>query len=574
MLIDALMTLGKTTGTIQAAAETDSLISMFVSRGRKEQYERIIEYCREHGLSCLILPSVYETCPRFSGEHGTEWQERIKRPYRRGASASTIHAELADELPCLENGPCPYEEAWDFDSDEIDVLVGYYGHAHNPSVISGRHPVFDEFPTAFTTTFSDSPNNDHSPFAQSITTFLQREDDLPFENFIDLLAARGSDDERWLEAASWFNENSPQNEALAFEEAGHSLAPLAVYTILYGVENDLGNGLESVSLPERGRGVFNRGESEITLLRPPNLRSGRGLVALDGTPVPSMWRTVLGRSLHHHRVLSNHERREYVRDALNLTLVRSTDDIKPYSSGAYVNVDEDASLLDWIGTTYNRKPALITAKDAKDEYHEAENIDFRLVGPDEVTEESCVRAAKHYGNILGSNDFRQERLGVVIGSRHFGDDFIKKWSALMDHGVERSGKGKWLTYGPIGDKVLRYMREYQTLQAAMRFGRDGQGAVVFVHTNTLPDWIPTKEGEIHSDGMREVVRAMRDLKQARTSEVASEVTVSERQVRIHLQTLADRGHVSRTEEGRGITWWDDGLHRISDYGIPPINLPT
>lgn len=105
-----------------------------------------------------------------------------------------------------------------------------------------------------------------------------------------------------------------------------------------------------------------------------------------------------------------------------------------------------------------------------------------------------ARAAKHYGDLLGSNEFDTERLGAVVGSRHYGDTFIEKWAAFAGEGTERAddtpdGKGDNLAYTGFGNETYEHMTANQTLQAAMRFGRDGRGTVVYVHTDTLPDWV-------------------------------------------------------------------------------------
>lgn len=53
----------------------------------------------------------------------------------------------------------------------------------------------------------------------------------------------------------------------------------------------------------------------------------------------------------------------------------------------------------------------------------------------------------------------------------------------------KSRAGSALSHTSVGDEFLTQMREHETLQAAMRFGRDGNGAVVCVHTDTLPEWV-------------------------------------------------------------------------------------
>jgi hypothetical protein len=273
------------------------------------------------------------------------------------------------------------------------------------------------------------------------------------------------------------------------------------------------------------------------------------------------------------------ERAEYLQHALNLNLVRTTEYVKPYNSPDHVNTEQDVALLEQITESHGKRPSVITTVTAEHEYDAEDVLEF-------------VDRTKHYGNVLGSNEFKETRLGAVIGSNHYGDDYIAKWGAYAgeyvptgdearEHGEQ---KGAALSYGTFGDDVLQHMREYDTLQAAMRFGRDGNGAVVYVHTDTLPEWVPLAgEGRIvtvWSDGMKETLRALEDLGGATTAEIAehAEVTIGRRQVFDHLETLRERGVLGReqdTEDGRKIRWVDDGIHRVNDHGevdLEPVDL--
>jgi DNA-binding transcriptional ArsR family regulator len=197
-----------------------------------------------------------------------------------------------------------------------------------------------------------------------------------------------------------------------------------------------------------------------------------------------------------------------------------------------------------------------------------------------------VDETKHYGNVLGSNEFDDTRLGAVIGSNHYGDHYIKKWGAYAGEAVDRGEeKGAGLSYGGFGDDVLRHMREHDTLQAAMRFGRDGNGAVVYIHTDTLPEWVPIAgEGRVlqtWSEGRRQVVEALADLGEATTADVVDHpaVDVGRRQVLNHLKALReDHGILDRwqdDDDGRRVVWRDDGLHRLGEHGdvdLEPVDL--
>jgi hypothetical protein len=264
--------------------------------------------------------------------------------------------------------------------------------------------------------------------------------------------------------------------------AGHAAAPLVVYTILAGPGNDLGNGWERARLGDGAVGLYDRENATVWLLRPPTDTYDRCTIALDGTPTPEMWNLALGENLEHREVLDEDERRRYVRDALNLQVVRTTDAIKPYNSDEYVAVDRDGALLEAVRDEHGQRPDRITTATARDEYDAAGLLEL-------------VDDTQHYGNVLGSNRLGDSRLGVAIGSNHYGDGFVERWGAYANRTVERGeGKGAELSYGAFGDRVLTHMREHETLQAVMRFGRDGNGAVVYAHTDTLPEWVPWPAG--------------------------------------------------------------------------------
>ena len=575
VLVEALPTMGKSYGSVAAVRETDVPVTLLTTRGRKEQYEQLEEWCREHGLTYKTLPSFTHDCDTANGEHGEEWRERVMGWYRRGATPQDIHmyAEevLGRPLPCqqYEGHDCPLAALWNFDPEEHpdteepwDVLIGHYSHAHKPKVTQGRAVVFDEFPgdTYETRLGTRLPG--------AVTAYLQAAEELPFEDYTDLIEHR-DDEQRRADALAWFQDQTLERDARRVfdDEAAHAAAPLAVFTLLAGVGDDLGNGWERADLGEHGVGLHDRGQGAVYVLSPPPLEYTRAIVALDGTPTPSLWERTLGVSLNHRPVLTEGERAEYIRDVLGLDFIRTTEAVKPYNSADHVSTDRDAAVLEKIGERHDTRPAVVTTATAELAYEETELADL-------------VDETQHYGNVLGSNQFAETRVGAVVGSNHYGDHYIEKWGAYDGETVVRGdGKGTDLSYGDYGDRVLKHMREHETLQAAMRFGRDGNGATVYVHTNTLPDWVPVAgEGRIvstWSDGMREVLEAAESLEEWTTAELAAQVSISERQVREHLHRLVDRGVLDVEVEGRGYVWRDDGLHRVSEHGeveLAPVDI--
>ncbi|QLD88309.1 hypothetical protein HWV07_04375 [Natronomonas salina] len=429
--------------------------------------------------------------------------------------------------------------------------------------------MFDEFPaSAYETELGGRLQG-------AVTQFLQRHDELPYSDYTDLIERRRDDADR-ADALAWFLDEGAlrrdPDEVFA-GQAGHAAAPIATFALL--ASDDLGNGWEHTDLSsadvddlENASAVYNREQGTLRLLDPPALEYTRGVVGLDGTPTLRMWRRALGAPrLHHRPVLSESERREYIQDGLGLQLVPTTDAVKPYNNPDYVSIEQDAALLEAIQEDHGEAPGLITSSTALHEYDASDAVDVNAL----------TDGTAYHGNVLGSNEFGSKRVGAIIGSTHYGDGFIKKWAAYDGESVERNDeKGADLSYGDVGDEILTHMREHQTLQAAMRFGRDGNGAAVYIHTNTLPDWVPTAgEGRVlstWSDGLRQVIDALSDLGAATSAEIAAHpgVDVGKRQVFDHLETLrADLGVLERHQDdtdGRRVVWRDGGVARLNEHG--------
>jgi hypothetical protein len=578
-LVEAMPAAGKSYGAIAAAAETGEPITFLTGRGHKEQYEQVREWCEEHGLRSRRLPSFQRHCDTANGEHGDEWAATVNRWYRRGATPKQIHAHaethLGEPLPCQRHDgqQCRFTSLWDFDPDDYDVLIGHYTHAHVPSVVNGRTVVLDEFPDAFETTLT-------SRLQPAVSCWLSQHDAIPYDDYTDLIEHR-DDDQRRATTLDWFLNGDGDLDTAAsqrdvFEdENAHAAAPLAVFALLTG--DDLGNGFERADLRDAGVAARSRETGALTLLRPPSFEHARGVVGLDGTPTPVMWETALGTSLTHREVLDDAERAQFLR-GLDLTVVQTTDAIKSYSAGESaihdrVSLAEDTALLEAVADQHGDQPGVITTNRAEGVYEEAGVFDAH------------ADANIHYGNVLGSNTFANKRVGAVLGSRNFGPDFVKKWCAYLGETTDPtfpSAENDFAPtdYGPVGNKIRTHTREHETLQAAMRFGRDGDGAVVFVHTNTLPDWVPREHGEVvqtWSDGMRQVLDAASDRGEWTTKDLCEHpaVDLSRQQVFAHLETLHDRGLLAREQDpadGRRYLWGDDGLHRVGQNGA--VELPT
>jgi hypothetical protein len=554
-ILQLVMGGGKTTQMFPAAAETDEPTSIFVNRGRKEQYKRVEEYSEDNDLVCKVLPSFIEDCPSANGEHGDSLAERIKDWYDRGAKPKDIHER--DDVPCGDE--CPYRKAWHFDPVNFDIITGYYTHANVRHIVDDRTVIFDEFPgEVFESVYNDN-------LAEAVTHFLQRESEIPYTNFADLI--EGRHEQRSFDALVALP-NSLYDSSLAFE-GGYANAPKLVYTILMAGRS-LGR-FEPVELLTGGIGLFDKENMEVRILSPPNMPYANNVIGLDGTPTPEMWRLAVGEDFEHRRVLSDEERKEFVADTMDYDFVVTTTSINPYNSS--VSPKQAAVLIEGVSEAHSCKPGVITTATGEQRHEKLDWFPSHLIGE-----------SQHYGNIKSSNNFRRERVGIVIGSNHFGDRFVKIWGAYAGHEVtspDRSGgknRGHDLSYGEFGDKILHHMREHETIQAAMRFGRDEDiSPIVFVHTNTLPDWVPvTHLGDAvdtWNESERAVIDVIANLEAASTAEVAEHdgVSIGGKQVGRILDRLERRDVVTYEKSGRTGVWRFMGMNGVSRYG--KLDLP-
>lgn len=555
-LIDALPGTGKSHGIIKAAKETQTPVTIFTNRGQKEQYAQYERWCEVENLSHRRLPSFLESCPTANGEHGEGWKEKVMDWYERGLTPQQIHEHV--ELPCQKDDSCPWSRAWDFDPESYDVLIGHYKHAHLPTVTMHRVVVFDEFPeNSFESRFSDAS------LKRSISTFLEEEEELLFDDFTDILENRKDEEKREKTLNYLQDQDRKRDVKLVIDTEDFDVNTSLIIKALLDVEEKGGkvvNGFERKHYFLKNKTVLHdRGSNEIYILNHPNLYHSQQILALDGTPTLEMWKTVLSHmGLNDLQVMDKSEREEFIKKGLQHRYVRTTEDRKPYSSGEWVKSEKDKILLEKINDMYEEKPSLITTQKAEKKYREDEVLDY-------------VKTATHYGNLKGSNKLKNKRLGVVIGSQHYGDQYIKRWAAYMDGRATRSGKGRGLDYGEIGNKIYQHMTHNATLQAAMRFGRDGRGAVVFIDTSALPTWVPheTRPGVIKmwSEGLEKVYQEVLKHDEFVVQLIANNVDLSKRQVRRALNELqAKTDALEKDDSTRPYKWKNKGLDDVVSGG--------
>jgi len=572
-LIGALPGSGKTFASVQVAKETGQPTTFLTER--RTLYDQIEEWADDAGLAWRRIPAFHHDCPTANGDHDTEtedWKSNVRGLYSRGLSGGVIHSQarhhFGKQLPCQANGRCPYIAALEYDSEDYDVLIGNFRHLYSDKPTRGRAVVIDELAVD-----SLTEEYDADQVATGVSEFLKATPEIPFDNYSDLV--ENNDRELREQALRWFNENSEwhfQKSTLVRRGTGHASGALMAYALL--VREDHGNGLESAPLPRNVRCCRERETGKLRVIRRPvSLQKiGReredgepagplAVVALDGTPVVEQWKLLLGPDMQFDQVLSNEEQATFVAETLGIRVIQTNENPKPYSSGKYVTPRKDMALIEAIVKESAHPPVLVSSKKAIRAYRER-GLD-ELIPPEETA---------HFGNLRGLNTFASRRTAVILGSPHRGDDYIKCWGALAGKVIEPEGRGVDRDYGEFGNAVLAGHRESEVLQTILRFGRDGGGATVYVHSCALPQWVDREvvipEVNSWSTGMNEVIHAVQNLgvDEWRTADITETVEITERQVRTHLNTLADWGYIDRHGTGRGRRWSDIRTRETGRFG--------
>jgi hypothetical protein len=348
----------------------------------------------------------------------------------------------------------------------------------------------------------------------------------------------------------------------------------------FSFDHDDGTNLKRTSLG-RETVIVDRNHHGAIVHHPPAFAEADAqnpVVGLDATGRERLWSLAIGTEVDERDIHEGaRERRAFLRDVLNLQVVQTTPHIKSYSgSPGRKNFDGDVALVQSVAKEYaatqlrqdtltaTTKPGVITTKKARQE------IEGRI--------EDDVAAVDHYGNVTGSNALGELNLGIVLGCRHFGDAVVEKWAALAGETVRRSGHGADLDYGTeTANTFLQHMREDQTLQAILRFGRDKEGAVVFAHTAALAESLPVVgEGAVvraFSKATKEVTRAAQLYRgqQFTVGEVGKAVECSRRTVRRVLNEFTDLGYLEKRETKNGLA---NEYRTVEEPDAGEVELPA
>lgn len=532
-VINAPPSSGKSYGAAKAIAEDQVKAAYFAPR--TELYEQMKEWCEDEGLTVKILPSMSRDCQSY--EPGTTTYSL----YHRGMSASDIHYK---ESACTAN--CPYIEqlpALDREEleksvplDQYDVLIGHTKHSYVEPYLRNRTVIFDDISKrAFIT--------EHEVTTQKIRAVIEDEN-FPCDTIGDIYEARANGAEQFVKSSKlrkldidpWSDKN----------QTTHADAKKIVETVLNAEK--LGNNFSMYShdssrdKTENYIGVTD-GEQNIYFLRRPPIQSSRSVILLNAYPILHAsepvwfnWRT--GAAAKLVQPLTQKERREYVADTLGIDVIQTTEHIKPYSSGEYISPEKDSKLIKIISEKHEISVPVITPNKAGSRF---EKLDLP------------VEEYMNYAQIESSNEFGDREVGLVLGSPDWRIHYQTKLiGAFMYQCVEWNEKrGTDKSFGEVGDPIMNSYRDSMVGQAILRFGREGQGATIYVHTSAIPDDIPITEcWEDYSSTENQLVEYMlnQDEEVFETSEFYESLNATKQHIR---QILNNNERFEKVKEGMG-----------------------
>lgn len=535
-LIKAPPASGKSRGVFKALRRS-GVPAIYLSP-RQDLDEQAMRWCEKEELRDHVLPSFPEDCPAY--EH-----ERIKRLYHRGATPSEIHER--DLCP----GDCRYEQRLPTKTsssngeqsyvpqEEADVLIGHPRHAHVPHFVNGRVVIYDDVSTDMYI------NHPEEPF-EKISIILE-DDDFPFSTVDELLRKRnGEKQEDALKQLSLIDLDIWE------DEGAHAHTKRIVETLL--LAEDLGNGVRCYQGIQYTGVVDER--LNVHLLESPSLSAAKAVIALDAYPMlfgddnrPLWWQTRLGIDPEVIIPLNREETQKYISETLGVKVIQTTKFVKPYSSGyaKHIATGKDRKLINFISEQHQGRDITVITPDKAISVLDSESLP--------------VKKWVNFAGVQSSNEYGNEDVGVIIGSTHYGNSFLKQIGAFMQERIESNGeKGPEKSYGMLGDEILRNMREYQVAQAILRFGRDENvdEATVYVHTAAIPEEIPiSKYDPSFLSAELQILDFLQStepfLGLATVKNISKHVPCGERRVRQILKKLKTAGEVEVYRECNGPT---------------------
>ena len=303
------------------------------------------------------------------------------------------------------------------------------------------------------------------------------------------------------------------------------------------------------------------------------------VIGLDATGRPELWKIAIGRDTERRDIhQTDAERRRFLRDTVDLTVVQTADSPLPYHGPPDgQNFQEDLALVREVAAEYTE------GADALDDKGPAVMSTQKVLTALEDDLAPHAGATVEYESLKGSDALGDHQVAVILGSQHYSDAVPEKWGLVAGESPGRGDtKGAALDYGTdVANAYLQYMREDHTMQAILRAGRNDDTTVVFAHTSALRADLPVDAESAlvsaHSKGTLQVVEAAAELRGGRftapdVAEALGADGVGLRQVQNVLADLRESGYVDVREAGsRGRAYEYDS---VEDPGLAEVELPN
>lgn len=541
-----------------------------------DNYEQYSGWGAEDGVEVHKLP-VSDLCPTLKGGHTDDpIAQEAHEAYRNGWPVSMIHREF--DVPCGRGEEtCPYRARVDeIDPDGPDPLVGHFTQGYNPPYVNDRVVVIDEDPFDHYITEIKNP-------IEKAEEYLNTLDEFPFKSARRPEPGEGQKRRKALDRleAEGLAPSNHQDSVGDF----HAKAPLVAYAIIAAERMD--NDWLVVELPRSRTAAFygQPGKGSIHLFEPPDLSDAKAVIGLDATPCLSKWEGILGDEFNHFRLFNDTQRNQYLREC-GFEFIQLNNYVWPVSGGR-VSLGRSEAYLREVPRKHGHHPDLITSKAMLGIKDNHEGLEDRGLG-------DLWNRQMHYGKLRGRNKLKDSKLLVVLGSPSRNDGDIQLPAALLgecaipakDPNGDRL-KGYYLDYqSRVANEILETTRRGGVFQAAMRAGREESvEATVYIATGMVPEWLDTKKAgkpnlgghhdactKLRSDGMKQVIEALRGADGMAPSELYDQVDLSKDQAKEHRRGLHQRGLIQKEGRTRGATYYDIWLESLNIAGEVDLSL--
>lgn len=553
-VVDAPPSAGKSYSAAQLIAEKGIHAAYFTAR--RELYEEFKTWCEDRGLRVKVLPSMPHDCESYSSGSPHSTPSKAYNLYHRGMSPSSIHrktdaceesCEYMERLPEL-NGE---ERAKSIPLDNYDVLIGHTTHSHVEPYIRGRTVFFDDI--------SKLAFIERHEVTDSKLNAILENDLFPCSTTDEIYQALGDEESR-LDAIEKLEEIQfrPWDDD---DSTTHGDAYKIVETLLKATELDNGFAYyqyDADSDEDRRSYIgVKDGDGSVHLMSRPQIGDGGyhdsppdSVIVLNGYPITYEdeavwinWR--LGIDSRLVKPLLEEERKQYYREIMDMSIIQTTQHIKPYSSGEHVAETTDSKLIKLIAREHDKDVPIISTLAALDEFDESE---------------LPISDKMNFASVESNNRFKDEDVGVVIGSPEWKiHQKVKLVGAFMMNSLEwNGGRGLEKSFGDGGNPIMKAFREDMVGQAILRFGRDQDidDTTVYVHTSAIPEDIPVTEefdedlGGSYTSTAEQIRRYMSqaDGEVFETSKLYDNIEATNQHVR---KELKDKELFRKVEDGAG-----------------------